>query len=259
IELSVVRDIIKVKAVKYRVEDDVGYMKIASFTEKTYDDLQDAITSIKKDIPKDKLKGYVLDLRLNPGGLLDQAVSVSDAFLDRGEIVSTRGRDPKDVTRFDAKAGDSIDGKPLVVLINGGSASASQDLRSATVVGSQSFGKGSVQTIIPLGESGALRLTTALYYTPSGKSIQGKGIAPDIKVDQPLPPELQGRDLTRGESDLKGHIKGAEGGETGSGSVAYVPPEAKDDLQLTYALELLRGQKTDPAFPPNPDKAVLNQ
>ena len=116
-----------------------------------------------------------------------------------------------------------------------------------------------MQTIIPLGENGALRLTTALYYTPSGKSIQGKGITPDIKVDQPLPPELQGRDLTRGESDLKGHIKGADESSTGSGSAAYVPPDPKDDLQLIYAEQLLRGQKTDPAFPPNPEKAVLNQ
>jgi carboxyl-terminal processing protease len=165
IELTVVRDIIKVKAVKFRVENDIGYMKITSFTEKTYDDLQNAIAAIKKQVPKDKLKGYVLDLRLNPGGLLDQAVSVSDTFLDRGEVVSTRGRDPKDITRFDARPGDDIDGKPLIVLVNGGSASASeivagalQDLKRATVVGTQSFGKGSVQTIIPLGDNGALRL-----------------------------------------------------------------------------------------------------
>ncbi|RUU92412.1 MAG: PDZ domain-containing protein [Mesorhizobium sp.] len=268
IELTVVRDIIKVKAVKFRVENDIGYMKITSFTEKTYDDLENAIDTIKKQIPDDKLKGYVLDLRLNPGGLLDQAVSVSDAFLNRGEIVSTRGRDPKDVTRFDAKPKqvDDINGKPMIVLVNGGSASASeivagalQDLRRVTVVGTQSFGKGSVQTIIPLGENGALRLTTALYYTPSGKSIQGKGITPDIKVEQPLPPELQGRDLTRGESDLKGHIKGADESTTGSGSAAYVPPDPKDDLQLLYAEQLLRGQKTNPSFPPNPQKAVLNQ
>jgi carboxyl-terminal processing protease len=268
IELTVVRDIIKVKAVKYRVEKDIGYMKITSFTEKTYDDLENAIENIKKQVPDDKLKGYVLDLRLNPGGLLDQAVSVSDAFLKRGEIVSTRGRDPKDVTRFDAKPKqvDDINGKPMIVLVNGGSASASeivagalQDLRRVTVVGTQSFGKGSVQTIIPLGENGALRLTTALYYTPSGKSIQGKGITPDIKVDQPLPPDLQGRDLTRGESDLKGHIKGADENASGSGSAAYVPPDPKDDLQLIYAEQLLRGEKTDPAFPPNQDKAVLNQ
>ncbi|MBN9071486.1 MAG: S41 family peptidase [Rhizobiales bacterium] len=266
LEITVVRDIIKVKAVKYRVEDDIGYMKITSFTEKTYDDLQAAIEKIKSQIPKDKLKGYVLDLRLNPGGLLDQAVSVSDTFLDRGEIVSTRGRDPKDVSRFDARAGDDIDGKPLIVLINGGSASASeivagalQDHRRATVVGTQSFGKGSVQTIIPLPESGALRLTTALYYTPSGKSIQGKGITPDVKVEQPLPDELKGRDVSRGESDLKGHIKGVEESDAGSGSAAYVPPDPKDDIQLNYAEDLLRGVKTDPSFPPNPDKAVLNQ
>jgi len=266
LDITVVRDIIKVKAVKFHVDNDVGYMKITSFTEKTFDDLQTAIDTIKKQVPADKLKGYVLDLRLNPGGLLDQAVSVSDSFLDHGEIVSTRGRDPKDVSRFDARPGDMIDGKPLVVLVNGGSASASeivagalQDQRRATVVGTQSFGKGSVQTIIPLGENGALRLTTALYYTPAGKSIQGKGITPDIKVEQPLPEELKGRDVTRGESDLKGHIKGVDESKQGSGSAAYVPPEQKDDVQLAYAEDLLRGTKTDPAFPPNPQKAVLNQ
>ncbi|MEX0405851.1 S41 family peptidase [Aquibium sp. LZ166] len=266
IKITVIRDIIKVKAVKYRVEEDVGYMKITSFTEKTFDDLRSAIAAIKKDIPADKLKGYVLDLRLNPGGLLDQAVSVSDAFLDRGEIVSTRGRDPKDVTRFDSRAGDLTDGKPIVVLVNGGSASASeivagalQDHRRATVLGTRSFGKGSVQTIIPLAENGALRLTTALYYTPSGTSIQGTGIIPDIKVEQPLPEELLGRDVSRGESDLRGHIKGAAEDDEGSGSAAYVPPDPKDDIQLSYAMDLLRGKKTDPAFPPNPDQAVLNQ
>ncbi|PSM19004.1 MULTISPECIES: S41 family peptidase [Nitratireductor] len=266
IKITIVRAIIKVRAVKYRVEGDVGYVKIASFTEKTFDDLQAAIADIESEVPADKLKGFVLDLRLNPGGLLDQAVSVSDAFLDRGEIVSTRGRDPKDVVRFDARAGDLTGGKPLIVMVNGGSASASeivagalQDHRRATVLGTRSFGKGSVQTIIPLAENGALRLTTALYYTPAGKSIQGKGITPDIRVEQPLPDELLGRDVTRGESDLRGHIKGDEENEEGSGSAAYVPPEAKDDVQLTHALELLRGEKTDPAFPPNPDQAVLNQ
>ena len=209
----------------------------------------------------------MLDLRLNPGGLLDQAVSVSDAFLDRGEIVSTRGRDPKDVSRFDARPGDMIDGKPLIVLVNGGSASASeivagalQDHRRATVVGTQSFGKGSVQTIIPLGENGALRLTTALYYTPSGKSIQGKGITPDIKVDQPLPEELKGRDVTRGESDLKGHIKGAD--EERRRARAR-PPTCRRIRRTTSSSPMptscCAAQKTDPAFPPNPDKAVLNQ
>jgi carboxyl-terminal processing protease len=264
IKIKIVRDIIKVKAVRFRVENDVGYLKINSFTEKTFDDLQAAIGKIRDQIPDDKLKGYVLDLRLNPGGLLDQAVAVSDAFLDRGEIVSTRGRDPSDVTRFDSRSGDLVDGKPLIVMTNGGSASASdivagalQDHKRATVLGTKSFGKGSVQTIIPLGENGALRLTTALYYTPSGKSIQGKGIVPDIKVEQPLPEELLGRDVTRGESELRGHIKGNEENEEGSGSSAYVPPDPKDDVQLNAALELLRGQKTDPAFPPNPDRAQL--
>ena len=210
----------------------------------------------RRKVPDDKLKGYVLDLRLNPGGLLDQAVSVSDTFLDRGEIVSTRGRDPKDISRFDSRPGDVIDGKPLIVLVNGGSASASeivagalQDHRRATVVGTQSFGKGSVQTIIPLAENGALRLTTALYYTPAGKSIQGKGITPDIKVEQPLPEDLQGRDVTRGESDLKGHIKGAEESDEGSGSAAYVPPDPKDDVQLNYALDLLRGVEDRSGLP----------
>jgi carboxyl-terminal processing protease len=265
-KLTIVRDIIKVKAVRHRVEDDLGYIKINSFTEKTFDDLQAAIDEIKKEIPADKLKGYVLDLRLNPGGLLDQAVSVSDTFLERGEIVSTRGRDPKNITRFDARAGDRIDGKPLIVLVNGGSASASeivagalQDHRRATVLGTQSFGKGSVQTIIPLAESGALRLTTALYYTPAGISIQGKGITPDIKVEQPLPDEMLGRDVSRGESELKGHIQGSEEDEAGSGSAAYVPPDTKDDVQLNYAFDLLRGVKSDPAFPPSPDKAALNR
>ena len=266
IKLTIIRDVIKVKAVRARVEGDVGYLKINSFTEKTFDDLQAGINTIRKQLPDDQLKGYVLDLRLNPGGLLDQAVSVSDAFIDRGEIVSTRGRDPQDISRFDARAGDLVNGKPIIVLVNGGSASASeivagalQDHRRAAVLGTQSFGKGSVQTIIPLAENGALRLTTALYYTPAGKSIQGKGITPDVKVDQPLPDEFKGRDSSRGESALRGHIKGADESEEGSGSSSYVPPEAKDDLQLQYALDLIRGAKTDAAFPPNPDKAVMNQ
>jgi len=262
IKLKIVRETIKVRAVRYRVEDNVGYVKINSFTEKAYGDLQAAIDKIKADDPN--VKGYILDLRLNPGGLLDQAVSVSDAFLDKGEIVSTRGRDPEKAERYDSRPGDLIDGKPLIVLVNGGSASASeivagalQDHRRATVVGTQSFGKGSVQSVIPLPENGALKLTTALYYTPSGSSIQGKGITPDIKVDQPLPEDLQGRDLTRGESDLKGHIKGQNEGEEGSGSAAYVPPDPKDDVQLKEAIALIRGDKTDPAFPPDPTKAVL--
>ena len=264
IKITIIRDTIKVKAVKFRTENDVGYMKITSFTEKTFDDLQAAITKLREEIGDDKIKGYVLDLRLNPGGLLDQAVSVSDSFLDRGEIVSTRGREENDVTRFDARPGDSTLGKPVIVLINGGSASASeivagalQDHRRATVLGTTSFSKGSVQTIIPLDAKTALRLTTALYYTPSGKSIQGTGIKPDIRVEEPVPEELRGRIKPAGESELRGHIKGANEDDNGSGSIAYVPPDPKDDVQLGYALDLIRGVKTDPAFPPNPDQASI--
>ena len=266
IELTIMRDIIAVKAVKSRVENDVGYLRVISFTEKTYDDLEAAITKIKEEVPADKLKGYVLDLRLNPGGLLDQAINVSDAFLERGEVVSTRGRNEDETRRFNATPGDITDGKPVIVMVNGGSASASeivagalQDMRRATVLGTRSFGKGSVQTIIPMGDAGALRLTTALYYTPSGKSIQGTGITPDITVEQPLPAELQGKIEAAGESNLRGHIQGQSETDEGSGSSAYVPPEAKDDLQLQYALELLRGQKTDPSFPANPEKAELKK
>ncbi len=265
IEVTIIRDIIKVQAVKFRAEDDIGYLRVISFTQKTYSDLEKAIDSLTEEIGEDKLKGFVLDMRLNPGGLLDQAINVSDAFLEKGLIVSTRGRDDRDSRRFSARAGDLIDGKPVIVLINGGSASASeivagalQDHRRATVVGTQSFGKGSVQTIIPLGEGGALRLTTALYYTPAGVSIQGKGITPDIKVNQTLPEELQDRDLTRGESDLRGHIAGEEEDEEGSGSVAYVPQDPSEDDQLTFALELLRGERVDEAFPPDPSKALPN-
>lgn len=265
IELSVMREVIPIRAVKSRVDGDVGYLRVISFTEKTFDDLQAAIAKIKKQVPADQLKGYVLDLRLNPGGLLDQAIYVSDAFLQKGEIVSTRSRDPEDTRRFNATPGDLTDGKPLIVLVNGGSASASeivagalQDLKRATVVGTRSFGKGSVQTIIPMGDKGALRLTTALYYTPSGRSIQGTGIHPDITVEEPLPADLQGKLKTEGESALPGHIQGQSETEEGSGSVAYVPPDPKDDVQLNYALDLLRGVKKDPSFPPDPSKVVLD-
>ncbi len=194
IKIKVVRDIIAVKAVRYRVEDDLGYLRVISFTEKTYDDLSDAIEKISDEIGEDKLKGFVLDLRLNPGGLLDQAISVSDAFLDRGEIVSTRGRNPEETRRFNSRPGDLTGGKPVIVLINGGSASASeivagalQDHRRATVLGTRSFGKGSVQTIIPLDAKTALRLTTARYYTPEGRSIQATGIKPDIESRSRFP------------------------------------------------------------------------
>ncbi len=259
IDITIIRAVIKVRAVHSRVEgEDVGYVRISSFSEQTFDGLEKAIAKIRKEIGDDKLKGFVIDLRLNPGGLLDQAISVSDTFLDRGEIVSTRGRDPDETRRYSARPGDLTGGKPVIILVNGGSASASeivagalQDHKRATILGTRSFGKGSVQTIIPLGSNGALRLTTALYYTPSGVSIQGKGIVPDIVVNQPLPDELKGKVEDRGESQLRGHITGAEEDDEGSGSSAYVPPDPKDDLQLGYAMDLLRGLKEHAAFPPS--------
>ena len=204
------------------------------------------------------LKGFVVDLRNNPGGLLDQAISVSDAFLEKGEIVSTRGRNAEETQRFNARAGDLAKGKPIIVMVNGGSASASeivagalQDHKRATVIGTRSFGKGSVQTIIPLGAgNGALRLTTARYYTPSGKSIQAKGIVPDIEVLQDVPEELKARTDTKGESSLRGHLKAD--GEEQTGSQSYIPPDPKDDKALKQALDLIRGIKTHAAYPPNP-------
>ena len=181
-------------------------------------------------IPADKFKGYILDLRNNPGGLLDQSIEVVNAFIDHGEIVSTRGRNADDTQRYNARpGGDLSNGKPVVVLINGGSASASeivagalQDHKRATLIGTRSFGKGSVQTIIPLGQDGALRLTTARYYTPSGRSIQAKGIDPDMVILEDVPDELKGKDDTKGEASLKGHLKNGDDEKTGS--QAYVPP-----------------------------------
>ncbi|KAB0681293.1 S41 family peptidase [Aureimonas leprariae] len=268
IRLSIKRDEIKVPSVRHEVKNDVGYIKLIKFNEQTTVGMEEAIADIEKQVPGDKLKGFVLDLRRNPGGLLDEAVSVSDAFLENGEVVSTRGRNPEETRRYNARSGDDIHGKPLVVLVNGGSASASeivagalQDQRRATVVGTRSFGKGSVQTIIPLGANGALRLTTALYYTPSGRSIQGRGIDPDIVVEQPLPDDIKKQmgldaadEVAKGESSLRGHITGKEENSEGSGSLDYIPPDAKDDIQLNYAVDLLRGVKTDAAFPPQPEK-----
>ena len=214
-DVKLVRAEITIQSVRSREEGQVGYIRITSFSEQTFDGLKAAIDKITADIGADKVQGYVIDLRNNPGGLLDQAIAVSDAFLDRGEIVSTRGRHADETQRFNAHSGDLADGKPVIVLINGGSASASeivagalQDHRRATIIGTRSFGKGSVQTIIPLGANGALRLTTARYYTPSGRSIQAKGIEPDIEVIQELPPDLaaQVSGEPRGEASLKGHL-----------------------------------------------------
>lgn len=263
VELKLTRAVIRIKSVRWRVEDDVGYVRITQFNEQTTEGLKAAIADIEKTVPADKLKGFIVDLRNNPGGLLPEAISVSDTFLDRGEIVSTRGRNADETQRYNAEAGDLAEGKPVIVLVNGGSASASeivagalQDHRRATILGTRSFGKGSVQTVIPLGSSGGIRLTTARYYTPAGRSIQAKGISPDIEVIQDLPEELKGKTDTKGEASLRGHLEAEEGAE-GSGSNAYVPPDAKDDQQLNAALELLRGIQVNQAFPPDPNKAIV--
>ena len=280
-DVTLTRAVIKVASVTSRVEGDVGYIRISQFTEQTQTGLDNAIKKIKT-ATGDKLKGYVIDLRNNPGGLLDQAVSVSDTFLDRGEIVSTRSRHTEETQRFNAKPGDAADGKPLVVLINDGSASASeivagalQDHNRAILMGTKSFGKGSVQTIIPLarGES-AMRLTTARYYTPSGRSIQALGITPDIEVQQAKLEKINVPGfLRRQEADLTGALKndtlkdkdkdakpGAKAPATPSGPTSQVVPpagakpaagaaaggqqaaaEPPEDYQLTRAIDMLRG------------------
>jgi carboxyl-terminal processing protease len=257
-DVRIVRAIVRIRAVRWRLEEDVGYIRITRFNQQTQENLNLAFKKLKAEIG-DKMRGYIVDLRNNPGGLLDQAVSVSDTFLNRGEIVSTRGRNRQETQRFNANSGDLADGKPVIVLINGGSASASeivagalQDHKRARILGTKSFGKGSVQTIIPLGKHGALRLTTARYYTPSGRSIQAKGITPDIVVEQELPDRLkQAAGKPRGEADLRGHLKDDNKGDTKakddkakkekSGSSAYVPRDKSKDQQLAYALNLLRG------------------
>jgi len=261
IEVSLTREVIRVRSVRSQLEgDDVGYIRMTQFTEKTTDGLKKAISDITAKMSNDKLKGYILDLRNNPGGLLDQAISVSSTFIQRGEIVSTRGRTPEETQRFTAHGGDLTKGKPLIVLINGGSASASeivagalQDQKRATILGTRSFGKGSVQTIIPLGsDNGALRLTTARYFTPSGRSIQAKGIVPDIEVLQDLPDDIKAQTdtSTKGEASLRGHLQGDAGKEQ-TGSQSYIPPVQKNDKALSMAEDLLRGIKINPAFPPS--------
>jgi carboxyl-terminal processing protease len=268
LDVTLMREIIRVRPVRFHTEGgDIGYIRVTSFNEQTTDGLRKAINEISKEIPQDKLLGFVVDLRNNPGGLLDQAVSVSSTFMPRGEVVSTRGRNPEETQRFTARGGDLIKGKPLVVLINGGSASASEivagalhDHKRATLIGTRSFGKGSVQTIIPLGAgNGALALTTARYFTPSGRSIQAKGIAPDIEILQNVPDELKGRVDIRGEASMRGHLS-AEGTEQ-TGSQSYVPLDEKDDKALGAAYNLLRGVTVNadvrPA-PPAPKAAVPN-
>ena len=236
---------IKIQSVRSRQEGDIAYVRITSFNEQTDLGLERAMERLRKDIG-DNFKGVILDLRNNPGGLLDQAVAVSDAFLERGEIVSTRGRKPEDTQRYSAREGDLAAGKPVIVLINGGSASASeivagalQDHQRAIILGTKSFGKGSVQTIIPLQGRGAIRLTTARYYTPAGRSIQAKGIEPDIPVEQAKLETIDGP-RRRSEADLREHLEAEENAEE---KVDDVPAEdaRSADFQLNYALDLLRG------------------
>jgi carboxyl-terminal processing protease len=258
------RAVIRIQSVRNSVEGDLGYIRITSFTEQTETGLRAAIQKIKDQVGGNKLKGVVLDLRNNPGGLLDQAIAVSDAFIDKGEIVSTRGRRPEDAQRYNAKPGDLLNGLPMVVLINGGSASASeivagalQDHHRAIVLGTRSFGKGSVQTIIPLGGQGALRLTTARYYTPSGRSIQAQGIEPDITVEQARLEKIDGGVIRR-EADLRGALRNDTLQQQRQGQQApqqqqqqQPKPDAQgeepvlgdqaQDYQLSRAYDLLRG------------------
>jgi carboxyl-terminal processing protease len=248
-DVSLLRAVIHVDSVKWHKEGDVGYIRISSFNEETGRGLEKAVKELRKQIPQ--IKGYVVDLRNDPGGLLDQAVQVSDDLLAKGEIVSTRGRHPDDTQRYDAKAGDITDGKPIVVLINGGTASASeivagalQDHKRATIVGMTSFGKGSVQTIIPLGENGgALRLTTARYYTPSGRSIQAEGIVPTIAVAQGAE-ENVAKFERPSEADLPGHLTNDAAAKAKAPQPVIRPPVGKkiEDFQLSYALDLLHGK-----------------
>jgi carboxyl-terminal processing protease len=258
LELTLTREVIKIAAVRGRVEGDVGVLRVTTFNEQTYDNLAAAMEKIKAELGgPDKVKGWVIDLRNNPGGLLNQAIAVSDAFLDQGEIVSTRGREGRDSERHNARPGDLAEGKPIVVLINEGSASASeivagalQDHRRAIVVGAKSFGKGSVQTIMPLSGQGAIRLTTARYYTPSGRSIQALGIEPDILVErrtiEPVE-EANAAARQRSEADLRGSLENVlsdEEREQWEAERARHEATEKlrtEDLQLAYALDLLTG------------------
>ncbi|HJM94190.1 MAG: S41 family peptidase [Alphaproteobacteria bacterium] len=255
-EVKIIRDVIRVQSVRSRLEGDMVYLRITSFTEQTDSGLEKAMVRRKAELGN-KFKGVVLDLRNNPGGALDQAIAVSDAFLDKGEIVSTRGRRPEETHRYNAKVGDLAQGLPVAVLINSGSASASeivagalQDHHRALVIGTKSFGKGSVQSIIPLQGHGAIRLTTARYYTPSGTSIQAKGIEPDITVEQ-VRVERAKNNQRRSEADLPKHLKAEKKKapapmpknhtnvkRNGDGVGNIVRPR---DFQLSYALDLLRG------------------
>lgn len=265
-DVSIIRDTIKLTAVRARTEGKTVVLRITTFNDQTYTNLE---SGLKKSVEElggmDKVNGFVLDLRNNPGGLLTQAIRVSDGFLDAGEIVSTRGRDPQNGERYNATPGDLAEGKPVVVLINGGSASASEivagalkDHRRAIVIGTKSFGKGSVQTVLPLRGDGAMRLTTARYYTPSGRSIQALGVSPDILVKQP-PPPATGEDAEadtprprpRTEADLPGSLDNDSLTEDerrqieAERTIAEEAAKLRDeDYQLAYAIDILKGLST---------------
>ncbi|MHB1101871.1 MAG: S41 family peptidase [Devosia sp.] len=262
LEFELARDIIAMRAVRWSMEGDVALLRLARFSEQAYVGIEDAIKTIYEERKGASPRGIILDLRNNPGGLVDQAVYVTDAFLKQGAVVLTRGRVEQESARYDARP-DDLDAKiaevPLVVLINGGSASAAeivagalQDHKRATLVGTRSFGKGSVQSIISLGPNGAMRLTTARYYTPNNRSIQAAGIHPDITVTQDVPEEFKGRDEIIGEAGLSGQIGGGTEEVATAGSSVYVPAEKEKDNQLQYAIKLILGEETNTAFPPKP-------
>jgi carboxyl-terminal processing protease len=254
-----------VRSVRSREDGQVGYIRISQFTKQTNDELRAAIGNIQSDLGKDKVQGYVIDLRSNPGGVFDQAIAVADDLLDGGAVVSIRGRDSAKARQVTSHPGDLAPGKPIVVLINGGSAAESeivagalQDHSRATVVGTRSFGRGSVQSVIPLGTDGTLKLTTARYFTPSGRSIQANGINPDIIVVEDLPPGVvETSSAATGQTPPKtGGSKVARKAE--SGSPAYIPPDPTDDKQLVYALNLVRGVLVNTTFPADSSKGVPN-
>ncbi|WP_209507125.1 MULTISPECIES: S41 family peptidase [unclassified Ruegeria] len=259
-DVTIIRDTIKLTAVRARTEGTSVVLRVTTFNDQTFPNLQEGLQEqIAEAGGIDKVNGFVLDLRNNPGGLLTQAIKVSDAFLNEGEIVSTRGRDPNEGERFNATPGDLAEGKPIVVLINGGSASASeivagalQDHRRAIVVGTKSFGKGSVQTVMPLRGDGAMRLTTSRYYTPSGRSIQALGVSPDIIVEQPRPApaeeEEESNGRTRSEADLRGSLNNDSLSEDEIRQIEEDRARAeataelrKEDYQLAYAIDILKG------------------
>ena len=259
-DVSIIRDTIKLTAVRARTEGDTVVLRITTFNDQTYPNLVDGLEKqVGEAGGMENINGIVLDLRNNPGGLLNQAIRVSDAFLEKGEIVSTRGRYSRDSERYNAKAGDLANGKPIVVLINGGSASASeivagalQDHRRAIVVGTRSFGKGSVQTVMPLRGEGAMRLTTSRYYTPSGRSIQALGVSPNIIVEQPRQKNLEKEDeevrRNRSEADLRGALSNDSLSEDEIQQIEADRLKAEnaaklreDDYQLAYAIDILSG------------------